>query len=446
MSVSLSGDGSTALAGGPGSSGGSGAAWVFERSGSSWADGQRLTGTGEAENMHFGNSVALSEDAGTAVVGAREHVGAAWVFGRSGSGWAQQGPRLTDPEEASSPPQFGYSVAVSGDGSLVLIGGPADESATGAAWLYTRAGETWSQDGEKLTGAESSGAIPRKGKFGYSVALRADGETAVVGAPWDLAKTGAMWAFAEPRLLPAVSAVSPSSGPASGGTPVTIEGNVLAGATSVAFEAASASSPAASFTVNPSGTITAIAPPSPTGQPVTVHVRVTGPSGTSPASAASRFTYLPSDSGQAGSSVAGVGTGSPGPLGGVLGFTSGCTPALVSRNLSVGSRSRAAVRLVWRGHGTCRGRLTLRISLKQGRRYRLKALGATTAFTLSPGRVLTVRVKLNKIGRSLLHRHRGRLAASMLIVKVSPGGTRAHTAKVVLVVPKPKKKPHKPGG
>jgi Regulator of chromosome condensation (RCC1) repeat/IPT/TIG domain len=82
-----------------------------------------------------------------------------------------------------------------------------------------------------------------------------------------------------------VTAVSPSSGPQPGGTPVTITGVNLAEATAVHFGAAAASS----FTVNSATSIAAVSPPG-TG---VVDVSVTTPGGTSPANAGDKFTYQP---------------------------------------------------------------------------------------------------------------------------------------------------------
>ncbi len=83
---------------------------------------------------------------------------------------------------------------------------------------------------------------------------------------------------------PAVTAVSPSSGPTSGGTVVTITGTDFTGATAVDFGA----TPATGFTFNSATQITATAPAG-TG---TVDVRVTTAGGTSATSAADRFTYV----------------------------------------------------------------------------------------------------------------------------------------------------------
>jgi alpha-tubulin suppressor-like RCC1 family protein len=90
--------------------------------------------------------------------------------------------------------------------------------------------------------------------------------------------------YGEP--IPEVTGLSPALGTAAGGTPVTIAGSDFEGVTSVRF----GSTPAASFTVNSPGSITALAPSGALG---TVNVTVTTPAGTSTATAADHFTYLP---------------------------------------------------------------------------------------------------------------------------------------------------------
>jgi hypothetical protein len=193
-SVALSGDGNTALIGGPADND-TGAAWVFTRSGSSWSQqGSKLTGSGRSGSGLFGWSVALSRDGSTALIGGpadNQAMGAAWVFSRSGSTWTQQGSKLTGAGSADG--QFGLSVALSADGSTALIGGPADNGRVGAAWVFSRSGSTWTQQGSKLTGSGESGSAD--GQFGWSVALSADGNTALIGGPADNGRVGAAWVF-----------------------------------------------------------------------------------------------------------------------------------------------------------------------------------------------------------------------------------------------------------
>jgi hypothetical protein len=214
FSVALSASGNTAIVGGPEDGGGAGAAWVFTRTGSTWTQqGEKLRGGEESGNGHFASAVRLSSDGNTALIGGANDgggAGAAWVFTRTGSTWTQQGPKLTGTGESGGA-HFGSSVALSGDGNTALIGGPEDSSFAGAAWMFTRTGTSWSQQGAKLTGgAEEMGL----GDFGYSVALSSDGSTALigaatdggsiangfVGASWVFARTGSTWSQQGPKL------------------------------------------------------------------------------------------------------------------------------------------------------------------------------------------------------------------------------------------------------
>ena len=150
-SVALSADGSTALIGGPEDNIATGAAWVFTHAGGEWnQQGSKLTG-GEEDNTEFGVLVSLSADGNTALIGGWKDegtTGAAWVFTRSGGVWSQQGPKLTGGGE-SGEGGFGTSVALSADGNTALIGAPGDNFRKGAAWVFTRSGSTWTQQGRK---------------------------------------------------------------------------------------------------------------------------------------------------------------------------------------------------------------------------------------------------------------------------------------------------------
>jgi hypothetical protein len=240
VSVALSADGSTALIGGGSDNGEVGAAWVFARNESSWEQqGSKLTGAEEVGKAHFGFRVALSADGSTALIGGggdNGEIGAAWAFTRSESTWTQQGSKLTASGETGKA-HFGYSLALSGDGNTALIGGLADNSQAGATWVFDRSGSTWTQQGPKLTASDETG----KALFGYSVALSGDATTGLVGGPNDNSEVGAAWAFvAGPNPPPSVSSVTPSSGPSTGGTKVTIRGTgFVAGATVTIGSAAS---------------------------------------------------------------------------------------------------------------------------------------------------------------------------------------------------------------
>jgi hypothetical protein len=187
-SVGLSGDGTTAIVGGPYSSDTGeytvGAAWVFTRSRGIWTQqGSRLEGNDVAASrapVLQGYSVALSADGNTAIVGGPGDnnpyyvgdpgIGAAWIYTRSGGVWTQQGPKLVGNDFGFLPGQ-GTSVALSADGNTALVGGPNDginpELADfGATWVYTRSGGVWTQQGPKLVG---SGAVGAAGKAPQSL-------------------------------------------------------------------------------------------------------------------------------------------------------------------------------------------------------------------------------------------------------------------------------------
>ena len=67
--------------------------------------GAKLTGSDETgTTCSFGSAVALSADGNTAlIIGGDNNGGGAWVFTRSGSTWTQQGPKLTGSGPASAP-------------------------------------------------------------------------------------------------------------------------------------------------------------------------------------------------------------------------------------------------------------------------------------------------------------------------------------------------------
>ncbi len=289
-SVALSADASTALIGartdGVGTEDGlTGSAWVFTRSGSTWQQqGQKLTG-GAAEDGEgqFGSSVALSAFGNTALIGARRDdggIGAAWVFTRSGTSWPA-GTELTGAGELGDG-EFGYSVALSADAEVALIGARLDAGDVGAAWLFTRSGTSWEQQGAKRASPDASAP----GRFGASVALSADGETALIGAPAARTKPGAVWAFANTTVpVPTVASVDPESGSSAGGTPVTIRGAGFTAGASVEIGGVAASS----VEVLSETELTAVTPPHALGAAAVVVADANRSSTGGPT-----YTYVPS--------------------------------------------------------------------------------------------------------------------------------------------------------
>jgi hypothetical protein len=190
-SVSLSGDGSAALLGAYNKNSGTGAAYVFIRSGTVWGQQAELTAGDAATGDEFGYSVSISGDASTALVGAfnkNSATGVAYVFIRSGTVWGQQAELAAG--DAATNNDFGISVSLGGDGSTALIGADNRNSGTGAAYVFSRSGTTWSQQQELTAGdaATSDG-------FGFSVSLSADDSTALIGAENKNSGTGAAYVF-----------------------------------------------------------------------------------------------------------------------------------------------------------------------------------------------------------------------------------------------------------
>jgi hypothetical protein len=131
----------------------------------------------------FGYSVAVYGD--TAVIGAygaADKSGSAYVFVRSGGTWAQQFKLTAPAEDGDANDVFGYSVAVYGD--TAVIGAYGDDAgngiASGSAYVFVRSGNTWEQQFKLTAPADDGYAYD---VFGQSVAV--DGDTAVIGAYGD---------------------------------------------------------------------------------------------------------------------------------------------------------------------------------------------------------------------------------------------------------------------
>ena len=177
----------------------SGAVYVFSRSGTSWSQQAFVKASNTAEEARFGRGVALADDGNTLAVGAQGEgwintsnlgTGAAYVFVRSGTTWSEQAYLKASNPGAND--RFGFSVALTGDGDTLAVGaylensnatgiGGAqnDNSAlnSGAVYLFSRSGTSWNQQAHvKASNAEESD------NFGFSVALAAGGNILAVGA------------------------------------------------------------------------------------------------------------------------------------------------------------------------------------------------------------------------------------------------------------------------
>ena len=177
----------------------SGAAYVFVRSGTTWSQQAYLKASNTDAFDYFGRAVSVSGD--TVVVGAYAEdsngsqsdnsatdSGALYVFVRSGAIWTQQAYLKAGNSGADD--WFGYCVAISGDtimagalqedSSATGVNGPNNNSApdSGAAYVFTRSGTTWTQ--QAYLKASNTGAGDN---FGYAVSVA--GDTGVVGARFE---------------------------------------------------------------------------------------------------------------------------------------------------------------------------------------------------------------------------------------------------------------------
>jgi len=201
-SVSVSGD--TIAVGAP-SEGGTGAAYVFTRVGTTWHQQAYLKASSPGANDRFGSSVSLDHEtlvvgafredsAATGVNGDQEDesasdAGAVYVFVRDGTSWQQQA--YIKASNTTSYNWFGWSLSLSDD--TLVVGAPqesegapginGDDSVpgphySGASYIYLRSGNEWSQ--QAFVKSTKPG---ENDEFGQSVSIR--GDTVAVGARYE---------------------------------------------------------------------------------------------------------------------------------------------------------------------------------------------------------------------------------------------------------------------
>ena len=207
-SAALSADGSTAIIGGSTDGGGSGAVWVFARTGQTWSQQAKITAPADATGAGpaFGFGVALSPDGNTAFIGGPDSgQGTVWVYTRSGSTWTEA--QRIFPADASNTTEFGFRVAISSDGTTALISALNNDGVNCAAWVYVLSGSTWIEQQMIPNPTDRVG----QSLFGISIGLAGDGNTAIIGgtgdngqgAAWVFTRSGANWSEQQKIPLPA---------------------------------------------------------------------------------------------------------------------------------------------------------------------------------------------------------------------------------------------------
>lgn len=157
--------------------------YAYSVSGNSWGSPVALPMTGIPAGTDVGRVLAASANGDVLIAGAPQATnayGAAWVWTKTGSSWnnpvALALPSSLGPKGTIV--FFGQAVAISADGTEVLVGAPGANNPSGAAYLYTQSGGTWSAPPVMLTSP-----LPNSNSFGSSVALSPDGTAAFMGMP-----------------------------------------------------------------------------------------------------------------------------------------------------------------------------------------------------------------------------------------------------------------------
>lgn len=152
---------------------GQGAAYVFQYLAPDWFQQTRLLPPLATNGQLFGHALGLAGN--RAVVGAPladARIGAAFVFERSGSSWTQ----LAQLAAANGLPgdRFGWSVAL--DGDQLLVGAPYSRASCGGSHHFALNGGTW-----VLMPAAAASRPTLGGLAGWSVAIQA--QRTLIGVP-----------------------------------------------------------------------------------------------------------------------------------------------------------------------------------------------------------------------------------------------------------------------
>lgn len=185
--VALSADGSIMAVAAPfnnnSNGNNSGSVRIYENMGGTWT---QLGGDidGDASDDNFGFSIALSDDGSIVAIGAyRNDVGGASagqlkIFQYNGSSWTQMGTNIYSYVDWD---HLGMSVALSADGNTVAVGVDLSDMnglQSGHVEVYHFNGSSWQQVGGDIIGANA------EDRSGYAISLSADGNVLAIGAPY----------------------------------------------------------------------------------------------------------------------------------------------------------------------------------------------------------------------------------------------------------------------
>jgi hypothetical protein len=180
-----------------------GAAYIFELSGGSWTQTEKIVASDRAADDYFGSSVSISgdkaivgaygEDEDAAGINTASYAGSAYIFELSGGSWTQTEKIVASDRAADD--YFGYSVSISGDRAIVgafredqnaaLI---SSKSSAGSAYIFELSGGTWTQS-EKIVASDRAA----DDLFGHSVSI-SDNKVIIGAYREDQDTTGANYA------------------------------------------------------------------------------------------------------------------------------------------------------------------------------------------------------------------------------------------------------------
>ena len=213
QSLDLSGDGNSFIVGAnlydaPNLTNNGGAAYVFTRNGSTWAQQAflQVPSVFHSSNDNFGVSVSINANGDTVAVGATGddgvasvdsvNEGAVYIFERNGSAWTYVTDLRASNRQVGD--EFGSSVSLSDDGNTLAVGAPFEDDGntdSGAAYIFTRTAGSTTSTWVQQAFLKPSSTFNANANFGAAVALSGDGNTLAVGAPFWLSKIGKVDTF-----------------------------------------------------------------------------------------------------------------------------------------------------------------------------------------------------------------------------------------------------------
>ena len=163
-----------------------GAVYIFSRLGDEWAEEAKITASDKALFDMFGYSVDITSDGSRVVIGAYlaedgviTDAGIVYVFTRNGVEWTQEA-RLTSGKRKKKD-RLGCSVSIDDNGKRIVAGAylaDINEAVdSGAAYIFLRTHDTWTLSNE-LVPVDSSA----NSQFGWSVAISGDGDNIHIGS------------------------------------------------------------------------------------------------------------------------------------------------------------------------------------------------------------------------------------------------------------------------